>query len=153
MSDSEADKAKRFALKLIRYRDRSEAELTKRLKIKGFPDQIVHRTIQFLKESGLVNDTALARTLMDIAINVRLLGNKGVLFFLRSRGIRAEDFPSEALGAPDEIERALMLYGKKSKSLSSLPDAEKRKKMRGYLLRKGYSSESVNRVLRTLFKS
>jgi len=153
LSDSEADKAKRFALKLIRYRDRSEAELTKRLQIKGFPDQIIHRTIEFLKETGLVNDTALARTLTDIAINVRLLGNKGVGFFLRSRGISDDDFPSEAPGAPDEIERALTLYRKKSKSLSSLPDTEKKKKMRGYLLRKGYSAESVNKVLRTLFKS
>lgn len=109
--------------------------------------------MEALKESGLVNDLTLARSLTDIAMNVRLLGNKGIVFFLRSRGISDKDLPIENPNGPDELERALILYRKKSKFLSFLPEIDKKKKLRSFLLRRGYTSETVNEVIKTLFSS
>src|SRR5512138_243946 len=49
------------ALLLLKYRRRSEAEMTSRLKRKGFSDEVVQPTVARLRELGLLNDEDLAR--------------------------------------------------------------------------------------------
>ncbi|MEK7712781.1 MAG: RecX family transcriptional regulator, partial [Nitrospirota bacterium] len=53
----------RYAYRLLSYRDRSEKELTNKLKWKGFSEEIIQQTINHLSEKGFINDTALALSL------------------------------------------------------------------------------------------
>ncbi|MGE5894415.1 MAG: regulatory protein RecX [bacterium] len=150
MSDS-ANDAKQYAFRLLRYRDRSEQELSERLRRKGFPEETVSRTIGFLKEASLVNDRALAKSLDEIARNVRLLGDRGVRQFLKSRGISDELVPEPPSSALDEFERALTLTKRRAKSLEGYPTKIRMRKLRGYLMRRGYSFPTVRKVMNRVF--
>jgi regulatory protein len=145
--------ARQFALRLIRYRDRSEKEITERLKLKGFPDATVSATVQILKNSGLVDDASLAKSLEEIAKNIRLLGDRGISRFLKTRGINEDLIPRESLSCTDELERALKLSRKKMKILTQYTDEVRIKKLTGYLMRKGYSPDTIKKSIALMFHS
>jgi regulatory protein len=139
--------AKNHALRLIRYRDRSEKELSERLTQKGFSQNTVTETIDLLKRAGLVDDTSLARSLEDIAKNVKSLGDMGAKFFLKKRGISDNIIAEMTISDGDEFERALKFIKKKSISFFHYPLEIQARKIKGFLLRRGYSYETVNKVL------
>lgn len=62
-------KAKESALRLLRYRARSERELFLRLRAKGFSEAVVRNVLHRLKSVGLVDDAALAETIVQSALN------------------------------------------------------------------------------------
>ncbi len=144
--------AKYHAFRLIRYRDRSEKEMSERLLLKGFSQKTVSDTIKALKESGLIDDISLAGSLEEIAKDVKFLGNLGTEFFLKKRGISDTVIAEMSISASDELERAVNLSLKKRKSLAGYPLKEQIKKMRGLLGRRGYSFDTINRVINTIRK-
>ena len=151
MSFSNLNKADaiRYAYRLLSYRDRSEKELTDKLKWKGFSAEIIQQTINHLSEKGFINDTALALSLRRIAEDARLLGNRGVRIFLHRRGIPEELIRDVFTGDdPDEIIRANKVVSKKLKAIENYSDEEIKKKMWRFLVRKGYSFDTINKILR-----
>ncbi|MDP1758646.1 MAG: DUF6429 family protein, partial [Thermodesulfovibrionales bacterium] len=58
MSFSNLNKADaiRYAYRLLSYRDRSEKELTDKLKWKGFSEEIIQQTINHLSEKGFIGN-------------------------------------------------------------------------------------------------
>ena len=139
----------RYAYRLLSYRDRSEKELTDKLKWKGFSAEIIQQTINHLSEKGFINDTALALSLRRIAEDAKLLGDRGVRIFLQRRGI-----PEELIrdvftdNDSDEIIRAKKIVSKKLKTIENYSAEEIKKKMWRFLVRKGYSFDTINKILR-----
>ena len=150
MRDS-VNSARRHALRLLKYRGRSERELSERLALKGFPPHVISETVRALREAGLVDDVSLARSLKEIAEDVKLLGRRGVVHFLRKRGI--DESLIEELGCEDsdEFDRALRLVERKRGFLQGHPPEKQAKRIEGFLMRRGYSFETVRRVVRELF--
>ena len=151
MSFSNLNKADaiRYAYRLLSYRDRSEKELIDKLKWKGFSEEIIQQTISHLSEKGFINDSALALSLRRIAEDARLLGNRGVRIFLRRRGISEELIRDVFTGDDsDEAIRANKVVSKKLKAIESYSDEEIKKKMWRFLVRKGYSFDTINKILR-----
>ncbi|GBE31879.1 regulatory protein RecX [bacterium BMS3Bbin05] len=151
MKDSVSN-AKTHALRLIRYRGRSEKELTDRLALKGFSDSIVSETIKLLKKAGLINDPYLACSLTEIAKDVKLLGNRGVEYFLKKRGISKDIISGISIDGSEELERAKKLIAGKDKSISNYPLEKQILKIKGILLRRGYAFDTINRVINDLRK-
>jgi len=146
---SKAD-AIRYACRLLSYRDRSEKELSDKLKFKGFPDDVIENTISYLREKGFINDESLAVSLRRNAEETRLLGNRGVRMFLQRRGLRAELIRDVIRGnEPDEMARAGKLIDKKLKGID-IADEKAKQKIWRFLVRKGYSFDTISRVLRQL---
>ena len=56
-----AEEAFRYACRLLRYRDRSTAELTRRLRMRGFSDAAIRNALRRLADQNLVNDERFAR--------------------------------------------------------------------------------------------
>ncbi|MDP3259065.1 MAG: regulatory protein RecX [Thermodesulfovibrionales bacterium] len=151
MSFSNLNKADaiRYAYRLLSYRDRSEKELSDKLKWKGFSEETIQQAINHLSEKGFINDTALALSLRRIAEDARLLGNRGVRIFLHRRGIPEELIRNVFTGDdPDEIIRANRAVSKKLKSIENYSAEEIKKKMWRFLVRKGYSFDTINKILR-----
>lgn len=141
----------RYAYKLLSYRDRSEKELADKLKWKGFSEEIIQQAINHLSEKGFINDTALALSLRRVAEDARLLGNRGVRIFLLRRGIPEELIRDVFTGDdPDEAIRADKAVSKKIKAIENYSDEEIKKKMWRFLVRKGYSFDTINKILRQL---
>jgi regulatory protein len=70
--NSEIDRARLFAYKLLNYRPRAERELQRRLEQKGYSQEVVEITINNLKRLGYIEDRAFARYWVKMRI-----GKKG----------------------------------------------------------------------------
>lgn len=150
MTDSASD-ARLYSLRLLGYRGRSEKELRERLQRKGFQRDIIECTLLYLKETGLVDDKALAITLKRQAFEVRLLGHKGVRSFMLKRGLSRPlvesslDYDEEA-----ELENAVKVLEKKLASMANYPAEEKMTKLWNFLARRGYSSGVIRKAMRDI---
>jgi regulatory protein len=139
------DKARQYALKLLSYRGRSVRELEERLEKKGFSQPVIRVAVQRLSDVGLIDDRALADSLIRQAVSTKLLGKKGVLRFMRVRGVPDEIISSLTLpGEEDELENARKLVRKKLPSLKGYPEEKIRRRLYNFLIRKGYSFDIIN---------
>jgi regulatory protein len=148
MSLTEKD-AIRYAFRLLSYRGRSERELNDRLKRKGFTEETVLNTISHLKDNGFIDDVELALTLKSSAQENKLLGNEGIKGFLRQRGISEETIGNVITDEDtDEILRAKKLVDRRLKTMENYPVFEMKKKLWRLLARKGYSFDTIKKVVK-----
>lgn len=154
MKDSHA-KAKKYALKLISYKSRSEKELKDRLKRKGISESVICSTLEYLKEVGLVNDFYLAQVLKEEALTRRLLSQNGAKKFVLNRGI-PKDIVDIIFNIDEQVDtdNARKIVDKKLKILKSQPPHVINRRLYNFLLRKGYSYETIMKILkeRNFFK-
>jgi regulatory protein len=140
--------ARQYALKLLSYRGRSEKEISDRLKRKGFRADVIAETIGSLKQSGLVDDSALAENLKREAFSTKMLSRYGAKQYLLGRGIPPDLI--EILHGFDEtteIENAKRIVRKKMKTLRNYEPEIIRRRMYNVLLRKGYAAGTIRKVL------
>ncbi len=100
--------AKERALRLLGYRERSVAEVDKRLADDGYPAAIREATVQRLVDLGLIDDErfalVFARSRLAAGYGTRKIGAE-----LKQRGIEppaVQRVMHEALGDEDELSRA-----------------------------------------------
>lgn len=140
-----------YAYRLLKYRDRSESELTERLRKKGFSEDAVKEAVSRLKEKGLINDASLALSLKRSAEDVRLLGSRGVRLFLRHRGIAEEIINDISLeNEAEEALRAKKLVDRKLRTMRNYSDDEIKKKIWRFMVGKGYLFDTIRQVIRQL---
>lgn len=141
--------ARRYALKLLSYRGRSERELEERLLKKGIAESEASSTIQHFKEIGLIDDLSLAETLKREALTSKLLSQRGAKRYLLNRGIPREI--ADTVFSHDEdtdYENAGVFVEKKLKKLANYPPDVLRRRLYGLLVRRGYPSGTIMKALR-----
>jgi len=136
---------------LLSYRNRSEKELQERLRKKGFSELHISVTLKHLKQSGYLDDHALALDLKRQAFNNKLLGHNRARIFLLDRGL-PDDIVNETMTYDEETEaqKIQVLMDKKIKTMGICPDNKERKKLWDFLVRKGYSYNTIRNALRKL---
>lgn len=148
MTDSH-DNAKKYAFKLLSYRGRSEKELKERLVKKGISKTVASATVHHLKDLGLIDDRSLAESLKREALTIKLLGQKGAIKYLLHRGI-PRDIIKRVLSNNENIDifNARLLINKKVRTLNNYSPLQIKRKLYGFLVRRGYSIEIINKVLK-----
>jgi regulatory protein len=144
-----AVKARSYALTLLRYRGRSEKELRDRLRKKGYQQEDIDATVVNLRESGFLDDEALAENLKRQAMTNKLLGFDGARRFMQQRGLPrtiidralAYDEETELLG----IEK---LINKKQRTIEKYPEPKRTRSLIGFLMRKGYPLHLIRKALK-----
>ncbi|QTA38150.1 RecX family transcriptional regulator [Thermosipho ferrireducens] len=121
------------ALRLLKFRARSENEIKTRLKQKGYSREEIEQTIAFLKEKGYLDDEKFAYLFAYDALTLKKHGPFKIKWELRKLGVDEyiiEDTISKILEEVDieEIKREL------TKGLEP-------KKARELLYRKGFGGE------------
>ena len=81
-------RGKERALYLLKDRDRTEAEIRKKLKEGFYPQQVIDRTMDFLKEYGFVDDLEFGRRYIEVYGNQR--SRKRLEFDLQQKGLKQE---------------------------------------------------------------
>jgi regulatory protein len=141
------------ALFLLKFRGRSEKELTGRLVRKGFPAPVAARVVARLKELSLVDDAALARDWVR-AFRRAGAGEIRARRTLTQRGLgRAAVEAALAEPAEDvlsEKERALAAARRRWGRLASLPRPARYRRLGAFLGRRGFSSDVIHDVLNEL---
>lgn len=148
MKNQQAE-ALKIALKLITKKDRTEAEIKQKLERKGFSKEDIAETVQYLKQKGFLDDTKFIQKAEKIAED-RFLGKMGLQNYLLSKGIDKELIDS--IQDIDDLSLALKLIERKKHLLKEVTDNKKKAKITGFLLRRGFSWDTINRCLKTLDK-
>ncbi|GAB6183374.1 regulatory protein RecX [Thermodesulfovibrio hydrogeniphilus] len=140
--------ALKIALRLLSLRDRTEAELREKLQRKGFGEKDIKDTIEYLKQKGFVDDEKFIQRAEKIAED-RLLGEMGLRIYFIRKGIDKEKL--EKLPNIDEFSIAKRLLQRKHHLFKDVTPDKKRAKITGFLLRRGFSWDTINKCLNENF--
>lgn len=147
----EALQAGLSAARLLKYRGRSRQELYRALRRKGYGEAAVSLTLERLEEAGLINDEALAGQLVE-GLRARNVGTRAVRRKLLQAGLGRE-LTEEALANTDEgeeRERATALAQKYLARSGGEDPAQVRRRLYGYLARRGFDDGVCREVLEGL---
>ena len=141
-------RAKLRAMHLLERMDRTEAELYTKLKRDLYPEDIIEIAMQYVKSFGYIGDKGYARRFVESR-----QGSKSKLeikMSLLQKGI-SKEIVSEVLevyyDGQDESMAIQRLLDKK-RFLAETATEEEKRKIYGYLMRKGFSYEEIRRVIK-----
>ena len=145
------ESAHQKALHFLSYRPRSVAEIEKKLAEKGFSEQMVADTVGRLQSSGLLNDEQFARTWVENRESFHPRSPRALSFELKQKGV-AEEAIRQAIGdMPDEDSLAYQAAESHMRRLVALDHISFKKKLVGYLGRRGFSYEVIFRIVDRLW--
>ena len=147
-----AAKARLYALTLLRYRGRSEKELRDRLRKKGYQQVDIDATVVNLRDSGFLDDEALAENLKRQAMTNKLLGFDGARRFMQQRGLPRQII-DQALTYDEETELRSIekLIDKKQRTIEKYPEPKRTRSLVGFLMRKGYPLHIIRKALKNRY--
>jgi regulatory protein len=154
--NKELTRARNAAYRFLTYRSRSRAEIEAKLQEREFNDAIIEAVLADLARLGYVNDRQFAREWTRSRIELRGFGRRRIGQELRNKGIGREliqEAFAEFLSDETEIEIAKRVAGKKLNTMKSLDRETRRRRMAGFLERKGFSFEIIREVLKGIDKS
>jgi regulatory protein len=143
------------ALDMLEARSRGVEELRRLLVKKGEPVPAVDAAIVRLQENGLLNDANFTRQLTRSKALGAGLSRRRIQQELTKRGVaRAiSDEAIEEVFEDDEIDEGASIERvarKKLRLLTKVDDATRKRRLYAFLARRGYDSDDIQRVLRTV---
>ncbi|HEY5223201.1 MAG TPA: regulatory protein RecX [Microbacteriaceae bacterium] len=138
-------RAANVSIHQLARRGMSRWELQQVLEKREVADDVAAAELDRLERVGLLDDAALAVTLVYTQHTRKGLGRQAIAHELKRRHID-QDIIDDALSEiedDDERERALQLAHKRVVQLNSFDDETARRRLTGFLARKGYSSEII----------
>ncbi len=149
--DKEYIRAKNSAYRYLTYRPRSRAEIESKLLDRGFTDDVVRQVISDLIRLDYVNDREFARQWTRSRVRLRGFGRRRIEQELRSKGIDKEiirQTVAELFSDDSEFETAMRMARKKLATMKAVDRETRRRRLAGFLERKGFSFEIISKVLR-----
>jgi len=147
-----ARRAENISLTGLTRRNMSRWEVENLLTSRDLDEETVAAELERLERVGLIDDAALAETLVRTRRERKGLGYQALVAELRRRHIDQAiiDATLDDAGEDDDSEqqRANELAEKRAKSLQSYDEETAKRRLTGYLMRKGYSSSIVQTAVR-----
>ncbi len=137
------------ALASLTRRDHSGAEIRRKLAQKRFDREIVDAVLQELKRNQFVDDQRFARGWVERRTAFRPRGRRLLAVELEQRGV-PEEIIRNVLDefSPDEESEALVgLIHKKLRELRACEPEVKKRRLLGFLARRGFSYSDIRQVL------
>jgi regulatory protein len=141
----EVERAHELALNLLSYRPRSEREVRHRLQRKGFSEQAIEQAVQRLSRAKLLDDEAFARYWINNREQFRPRGQFALRQELRRKGV-SNDIIDGLLEDVDEAENAYRSATKRLARWQRLDPGERKRKLSGYLQRRGFGYDVIRDV-------
>ena len=149
--NKELTRARNTAYRCLTYRPRSRAEIIQKLQDKEFKEEIIEAVLAGLARLGYVNDRQFADQWAQSRIRLRGFGRRRIEQELRNKGIDREIIREVFAGiyiGEMEIETAKLVAEKKINTMKSIDRETRRRRLAGFLERKGFSFEIIRTVLR-----
>jgi regulatory protein len=140
------ERAFQQAMLYLSYRARSESEIRKNLQKHEIPEAVIEQTLERLRENGLANDNQFARTWVENRNTFRPRSRRMMAMELRQKGLDDEAIESAVESVDDEA-AAYVAGQKKSGRFKGLEWIEFRKKLSGFLARRGFSYSVIAPVV------
>ncbi len=150
----ESGRATTAALNLLARRPRSTREIRDRLAQHGYAEPAVDAAIAKLEGWNYLDDAGFARYWVENREANRPRGRRLLEQELRNKGVDRE-LAREAVeaAAPDEMAAALALAQAKMRSYERLDPAVARRRLAGFLGRRGYGFDVIAPVLGRVFET
>ena len=159
MTDSKPSRRSTYdrALDMLEARSRAVTELRRLLIKKGEPPDDVDAAIERLRAAGVLDDANFARQLTRSKAVGGGHSRRRIQQELAKRGVARdvsddaieEVFEDEGVDESETIERAAR---KKLRTLAGLDTATRKRRLYGFLARRGYNSDAIARVLRLVLE-
>jgi len=137
-----------FALKYLSFRNRSVKEVFEYLQKKNFHEDSINYALKRLLDLKFLNDEEFARSWVESRQKHKARSKFVLKQELRMKGLKDDVIDPILKDANDDFETAKTLFEKKKKVLSKFSPLEFKKKMSGFLQRKGYSWEIISKLLK-----
>ena len=140
------------ALNLLSYRPRTSNELSRRLVLKGYDQDVVDEALSALASVDLINDEKFSKDWVTSRLEQKPMGRVRIAWELRQKGV-APDLVEQAVERVDsetEYELALGLAERKVRHFGGDISLEDRRKLAQFLRRRGFAWDVTNRVVEEL---
>ena len=147
--------ARRAAYQILARRGHSRLEVREKLQRRGFPPGIVSTVIKELEAGHYLDDRLFALTWAQGAVERRHLGPLAVRTGLRLKGIDREiieEVLQKVYAEQDEEQVAGAIGRRRLECMQRGGPEGSRRRLAGYLMRKGFTSEVIGKVLRSIGK-
>lgn len=142
------DALRERALRMLGRRDYARLELARKLAPRAESAEHLQALLDDLTASGLLSDERYA--LMRIAARAGRVGDALLVHELRSKGVAAELVSAALDTSEDELSRAYRVWQRRfaRQPLAAADDAVTRSRQIRFLAGRGFSAETIRRVLR-----
>lgn len=148
LAATEVERATDSALRFLAYRPRSTREVTDRLRQRGYSVQAIDAAIEKLRGWRYLDDQEFARFWVENRQENRPSGSRRLRQELRQKGVDGE-VVEQAIEAfeVDELPMAIELARKRAERLRGLDPIVRRRRLAGFLQRRGYNWDIVKPAL------
>jgi regulatory protein len=151
-AEDESEIAYQKALHFLSYRPRSSAEVRQNLAKRGTPEALVEETVNRLQRAGLINDQEFARAWVENRNTFRPRSKSALRMELRRKGLSDEIVQPVLDEQVDEEALAFEAARKYARRLIGLEWLEFRRKLCGFLARRGFSYTTLSPVVSKVWK-
>lgn len=145
-SQDDVEIALQRAMNFLSYRARSEQEIRQNLNKHGHTESVIDEIIERLIRGGLVDDKDFAVNWVENRSEFRPRGSQMLRLELRQKGVQ-DQVIADVLDELDESHLAIKAARKQARRYESLDWQEFRKKMNGFLARRGFHYGIISEVL------
>ena len=139
------------ALHYLSYRPRSENEVRQRLRRRGFDNKVVDEVIFRLKERRLIDDVAFSEYWRNNRLSFSPRSGRLIKLELRQKGVAAET-ANEVVKDLDDENYVYEAGLRKARRLSRSDYDDFRRRLYGYLRRRGFNYETVKFAVARLWQ-
>ena len=150
----EADKitarARNNAYALLRQRPRSELEIRRRLKLKGYDEEVIEYCVEALRRAGEIDDVRFAKLWVESRMHANPVGDVVLKHELKEKGITdsvIEATLEEKAKNYDEYEVAFDMAKEQFSRLKKLDSRKASKRVYDFLLRRGFKYDTVRKII------
>jgi regulatory protein len=134
------------ATRLLSYRPRSEMEIRNRLVKAEIDEAIIENVINRLRENNLLNDEGFSKEWVENRSTFRPRSRRMLQMELKQKGIEREIINKTLDDVKDDLTLAFQAARKQAHRWTGLDESEFRKKMIGFLGRRGFSYNTIAAV-------
>jgi regulatory protein len=149
--EEQKEEAYRAALGILERKARTTRELSDALKRKGFAADVIAGCLERLASRSMLDDAAFAKRFAEQRVVTQRKGSRLVRQELLQRGI-ARDEAERALGEvnADSEKQAALTLARKRWPLTKGEPRERKMKLLGYLLRRGFPNGIAHEAVREI---
>ncbi|NTV02244.1 MAG: recombination regulator RecX [Chlorobiaceae bacterium] len=145
MSERTIEEAVRNGIRLLGLRAHGRAELSSKLRKKGFEPSIVEAAIARLESLGLINDRTFAESFVESMSRRRPEGKMKARVRLLQKGL-PEEVVEEMLAGYDQVAMCRAAAEKKMRTLTG-PQETKLKKLETFLRNRGFDWQTIKETM------
>ena len=145
----EGMRAKNYALELLSNRNYSKNQMIYQLGQKGFGPQAIDITLEALEQLGHIKDENFAQKWVNRRQRSKPKGKKMLEHELANQNIdkTTVDRVLAGIDGAEETDIAMQLAQKQAKHYQSLPPEVAKRRLHGFLLRRGFDYETIQSAI------